>query len=202
MNRLNKKIVWAGLASIVVGGALGFLSLSTVTPCRQILEIVAQTPANTDLHVYYDIGQGFNPRHLSVNKMAASDSPSPLCYCLPDQAIRKLRIDPGTPTPNMKITDITLVYRDQPPVAIDLSAVKPLHQIEWLRSNEQGLTFQTTANANDPMLLIDAVPRVVPLSWIKSLLPPFIGGLLGLLMTFCGWAAVRFLHPASSESKK
>jgi hypothetical protein len=202
MRKWNWKFFWSCFAGALLGAVVGFCSLFSVGPCCQILEVTARSATATELHVYYDIGQGFTPHSLSVNRLPLSAEPSALCYCLPDIPIKKLRLDPGAGSNQLTIQKISLAYPDQEAFPISLSTIKPMHQIEWHRMTDNGVTFQIAAEADDPMLLIDSLPGPTSGERFKTMVRMLFSIVSGVAMVICAWALFWFVNPVYHEGHR
>jgi hypothetical protein len=157
-----------------------YLSLSLKSPQKGVAEL------------FYDIGKGFNTRHI-VSASVRGDGQSYDClFKMPNKTIYNLRWDPPLGAYDViSIQKMEILDGSHRPVKrLNLRQIEPLHQIAALTISDEKADIQIQEGANDPQVRIRLEsPLFVKNShslflFVGSFFLEFLG-FLGLLLVAC-----------------
>jgi hypothetical protein len=183
------------LGLVVVMGVAAVLAHFVQSPyqgdCRiYTVSITLETEEEAELEIYYDIGRGFHEIDHQEMIVTTTGEKTDLHFTVPVwKQFTKLRIDPVGGSVKMKIYAIEVASADGSfHHTVSLADVRPGQQITNGHWNGTYYSFETPADANDPMLLVENIedPQWQPTERSLSVYALWIcGGFFGML--FCNW---------------
>jgi hypothetical protein len=129
---------------------------------RHTLEILLSSSQAGLTEVYYDDGQGFAAERRIPVQLVLAGEPTNLIYELPSEPVLSLRWDTVSHPEGVQTTvhAMRIVYYDGKHTHdLALESVVPIHQVETFRVDEGRLYFEVTGTADDPYLLLGALPE-------------------------------------------
>jgi pimeloyl-ACP methyl ester carboxylesterase len=122
------------------------------------LDIQIQATKSTEIRVFFDSGRNFRPEESSSRKLAGSEVSRNLRFLLPQNGVKRVRIDFERPADAVIISRISLVdvLRATHQI-LDLEGLRPNHDIQniaWL--NNEALI---SASGSDPQLVLSLEDR-------------------------------------------
>lgn len=120
------------------------------------LKATLTSSVDANAQVYFDIGNGLNEKDSAKCMVEKRWKFQVLKFPFPWKPIQYIRFDPLNSPGKIALKEIKLVDEfDGLIQAIDLHALKPLHQIRSIGVENDLLVASTDTNANDPMLYLN-----------------------------------------------
>ena len=192
---LFKRTLLFYLGLVVVMGISAVLAHYVQSPyrgdCRIYnISIVLETEEEAELEIYYDIGRGFHEIDHQEMVVTTTGEKTTLQVTVPVwKSFTKLRVDPVGGSVKMKIYSIEIVSADATfHHSVSLENLRPVQQITNGKWNGQFFSFETPADANDPMLLVENIEDPQRQQTEKSLAIYALwifGSFFGMLL--CNW---------------
>ena len=119
------------------------------------LEVAMNSSVNSNVQIYYDLGQGLNENHSYQLQVASREDLHQYRFKLPNKTIYKIRFDPLTTAGRvwigkMNVTDaFGNILRE-----ISLKQLEPINQIKSIDPREDGIEIVVAENANDPQIVL------------------------------------------------
>jgi len=136
------------------------------------LEVRLASSASGHVQVYYDSGSGFSEKDSTAIPLHQGAALETYRLALPPGTYGALRFDPIDRDGTVTIASARIVGvggghgRDLP-----LSAFKPLHQIESMRTVDGRLEVDVVPGAGDPQLLLEfSPPLALKITWMRVLI--------------------------------
>ncbi len=168
-----------------------YVQASYQRDCRiYSVTITLQTEDEAELEIYYDIGRGFHEIDHQEMSIPASNERVELQFTIPVwKEFTQLRIDPVGKSVKMKIYGIEIASADSSfHHSVSLADITPGQQVHNGHWNGSFYSFETPADAFDPMLLVAEIndPQRQPARKSLSIYALWIcGGFFG--MFFFNW---------------
>ncbi|MEN8198937.1 MAG: hypothetical protein ABFR63_02575 [Thermodesulfobacteriota bacterium] len=152
------------LSLVVVLGLAALIGHFVQSPygknCRVYsVSVVLEADQEAALELYYDTGRGFDEKDHQEMLIAPAGEKIKYEFTIPVwREFSKFRIDPVGGGVKMKIHSVEVSSLDGSFThSVDLEAVSPLQQITNGHWNGSSYSFETAAEAPDPILLVEAI---------------------------------------------
>ena len=123
---------------------------------RHYLSITLKSQQEGVAALYYDIGKGFNDRHVESAFIKADKQISEYLFKIPDATIYHLRWDPPASAHEViSIIKMEILDGSHSPVKrLSLRQLEPLHQIQAVALSDVTADFRIQEEADDPQIKI------------------------------------------------
>lgn len=158
------------LSIFTVGGVGGyFLSGPKNAQLQVLISLESSVPIETQL--YYDSGRGFNEGDSIKQTVYQENLPVTLSFEIPGQTLKNLRFDPGRSHAKIKIFEILIQNnRKRMRFAVPLDSLTAARAIKSLQYDGKAVLVETTAAAQDPILLLGRIGKAPESSILKTML--------------------------------
>lgn len=120
------------------------------------LKLSMKSSVDAIAQVFFDIGNGLNEKDSIICVVKKKRGFQVLRFALPNKSIKYIRFDPLNSEGRVAVQEIKLVNEfDQTIQSVDLKTFRPIHQIRYIKVENNRLIAETEKNANDPMLSLD-----------------------------------------------
>lgn len=182
-------LFYAGLLVVMgLSAVLGhFVQQPYTGECRIYdIKIILESEDEAKIEIYYNIGRGFHEIDHQEAKVEIVDEKVELNFSVPVwKEFSSLRIDPVGASVKMKIFAIEITSADTRFYhSVSLADIEPVHQIVKGHWDGRSYNFETSADASDPMLLVENIkdPQGQPGGKSLAVYALWIGG--GIAATF------------------
>src|SRR4030042_3848999 len=169
-DKRSKRLLWAALVLAVMIAGWNALILSA----REMLVFVRgsmKSPQSGKAALYYDVGRGFNSRHVSTSPVYGDDKFHDVKLKIPFlKMLHHLRFDPPSISEGeIIINRVDIVDRDGRILHdFNINRLKPLYQIKTIDFIDGHVRFTMDEKANDPQIRI-LVDRPILLNRLQLL---------------------------------
>jgi hypothetical protein len=178
-------------ALVVVTLLTGWRALISYDDASSLyLSVSLKSPQEGIAALYYDIGQGYNERHVVSAFVKGDNQVHDYLYKIPYKTLYHLRWDPPPATHNpLTIRKIEILDSSHRLVKrLGLRQLAPLHQIKALELSDEQADIRVEEGANDPQV---DLRLEFPIAAEKLyVLATFVGQ---ILLEFTGFSLVAFL---------